>query len=140
LIPQTDKISLYADPLAGTKEIIAAQVRIKKSFPALPAGFYDTLDDRIRENGFTVQRLKDAVSYVIDNCPYPTPMIANFISYDKTIKFRTYNEMLKEAVPYEINSVLWKEWLPVKFPHLPATVWVHANDVARYDLSKYQVK
>lgn len=137
LSPEKTEISLYNDTLAGPKDIIDASVRVKKAFPALPKSFYDTFDDRIRDKGFTVQRLKDAVNYVIDNCQYPTPTIANFISFDRTIKFRTHEEMCKEAMTYQ---QVWKEWLPVKMPNMPKTVWIFANDIEKYNLKTFIVK
>lgn len=113
---------------------------IKKSFPSLPASFYDVFDDRVRANNFTVQRLKDAVDYVIDNCPYPMPTIANFISYDKAVKYKTYEEMMDLSVPYEMNGGIWKAWLPVRLPNCSIVVWIHKSDIDRYQLYKYQVK
>lgn len=117
-------------------EIIAAQVAIKKSYPALNKGFYDTLDDRIRANGFTKTRLKEAVEFVIDNCRYPTPTIADFISFDRTVKFKTYDEMCLLA---ERVEGIWEQWLPVKFPDRPKVVWIHANDIEQYKLQGYMV-
>lgn len=125
-------LSVYTDAKADTQDVIEAQVKIKKAFPNLAAGFYDTFDDRIRANGFTVQRLKDAVDHVIDNCHYPQPSIAEFIGYDKLIKCKTWHEMTREEQ--------WETFLPVKFPDRPKVVWVHANDIALYKLEKYQVK
>ena len=93
--------------------------------------------DRVIANKFTAQRLKDAVTYVIDNCPYPTPTIANFISFDRTVKFRTHEEMCKEALTYQ---QVWQEWLPVKMPNMPKTVWIFANDIEKYKLAEYVVK
>ena len=68
--------------------------KIKDTFPALPAGFYDVLMDRIKDKNFSDKRLQDAINNVIDNCVYPTPTIANIISFDKRIKLYTYNEVL----------------------------------------------
>lgn len=110
---------------------------IKRTYPALHKGFYDTLDDRIRANNFTKARLKDAVEFVIDNCRYPTPTVADFVGYDRTVKFKTHDQMCLEALNY---PDIWKQWLPVKFPDRPKVVWVHANDIEKYKLQKYQIK
>jgi len=134
--PQTDSVSLYSDAKADTREIIAAQVTIKKAYPALPKGFYDILDDRIRANNFTKARLHDAVTFVIDNCRYPTPTIADFITFDRTIKSKTHDQMCHEALAY---PDIWKQWLPVKFPDRPRVVWIFANDIEQYKLQEYQV-
>lgn len=136
LIPQEEKISLYEDRRAGTKEIIESLAVIKKTYPALHKGFYDMLDDRIRANNFTAARLKDAINYVIDNCRYPTPTIADFISFDRTVKFKTYDEICWQT---HNCPEIWNQWLPVKLPALPKVVWIHANDIVRFKLEKYQV-
>lgn len=114
-----------------------AVVAIKKAFPSLPTGFYDMFDSRIKDNNFTANRLNDAVTHVIDNCIYPTPTIANFISFDRTVKFKTHDEMCKEAMTY---PQVWQQWLPVRFPNMPKTVWVFANDIEKYKLTEYVVK
>ena len=126
----TDEISLYSGELTPNA-VVDNVAKIKKAFPGLPAGFYDVFTDRIKENGFCDDRLRDAVACVIDNCIYPQPTIAQFISYDKTLKFKTWSEMTKED--------LWNTYLPVKFPDRPKVVWVHANDIAAYKLEKYCV-
>jgi len=132
LILQRGSISLYTDAPVETRDIIEAVTIIKKSFPSLPVGFYDILDDRLRANWFTAQRLKDAVEFVVDNCIYPTPTIANFISFDRTVKFKTHDQMCKEE--------LWDTYVPVKFPDMPKVIWIFANDVEKYKLQKYLVK
>ena len=76
-----------------TKEGISESIiKIKGSFPTLPDPFYKTLTERVRDNQFSDQRLIDSVNYVIDNCPYPQPTIAQFISYDKNVKLYNYTE------------------------------------------------
>ena len=60
----------------------------------MPVEFFDIFIDRIKANNFTDQRLKDAVNYVIDNCVYPTPSIAQFVSFDKKTKLYTYDQLI----------------------------------------------
>lgn len=64
------------------------------SFPALSGAFYDMLTDRLFANSFCDERLNMAVEHVIDNCIYPTPTIAQFISFDRKIKLYDYRQML----------------------------------------------
>ncbi len=132
---QTDKISLYRGELTA-QTIVAEASKIKKAFPALPAGFYDVFATMIKEDGFCDARLRDAVNHVIRTCIYPTPTIAQFISFDKTVPHRNYEQMCKEALTYD---GVWKEWLAIKYPELPMVVWVHANDVVKYKLETYLV-
>jgi hypothetical protein len=74
----------------------------------LPADFFDILLERVKENGFCDDRLKDAVSHVIDNCPYPTPSIANFISFDKTIECVSYSKLVEMVNKGETDMSKWK--------------------------------
>jgi hypothetical protein len=105
-------------------------VKIKKTFPSLPAGFYDVFSERIKANNFCDAKLIDAVNYVIDNSVYPTPTIGQFISYDKKIKFYTYEEILKMVD--ELGDV-WKNYAAIDLG-LPKKVWFHVNDIAKYSL------
>ena len=96
-VTETDNdssISLYQGQLTP-QCVVSASIKLKNTFPALPTGFYDVLNDRIKEKGFSDQRLMDAINHVIDTCVYPTPTIANIISFDKRIKLYTYDEVLK---------------------------------------------
>lgn len=67
--------------------------KIKKSFPSLEAEFYDILCDRLKENEVTDNELTEAVNHVIDTCIYPTPTIAQFITYiqDKRDSIPTFH-------------------------------------------------
>ena len=85
-------LSLYSGELSP--EVVAENVaKIKATFPALPFGFFDIFMERVKSKGFTNERLIDAVNNVIDNCKYPTPMLADFLSFDKRVKFITYAEL-----------------------------------------------
>jgi hypothetical protein len=75
------------------ENFVSCVARIRVAFPDLDRGFYQLLKERIREKGFSDQRLTDAVNHVIDTCPYPTPTLANFLSFDKRVKLITYQEL-----------------------------------------------
>jgi hypothetical protein len=124
-----NEISIYKGELT-LNNIAQCTARIKKSFPALPVGFYEVFAERIKANGFTDDRLQDAVANVIDTCPYPTPTIANFISFDKTIKIYHYHQMIKMAD--ELGKEIWNSYMPVKFPDRAKLVWVHVDDIKKY--------
>lgn len=79
-----DTVSVYKGELTS-QGIIEGLAAIKKAFPLLTQDFYDILIDRLNANEFNNDRFHDAVVNVIDTCIYPTPTIANFISYDKRI-------------------------------------------------------
>lgn len=94
ILPQTtneNSISIYRDEFTVANAIDQFK-KLKMAFPQLPSGFYDVLMDRIKENGFTDKRLKDAINNLIDNFVYPTPSIANIIGFDKKVKLITYNQ------------------------------------------------
>jgi len=72
----------------------------------------------------------DSITNVIDTCIYPTPTIAQFISWDKKIKVHTYDEMLK----------LWDQGIgreaykPIKFADREKMVWVDVDDIKKYNI------
>lgn len=66
--------------------------RLKMAFPSLPVEFFRLLGERMKEKGFTDGKMKDAINHVIDNCKYPTPAIAEFLSFDKVVKLYSYQE------------------------------------------------
>jgi len=105
---------------------------IKKSFPSLPIDFFDVFTDRLRANNFSDERLKDAVSHVIDTCVYPTPTIANFISWDRKFKVLNYEDMLKKTD--ELGSFVWDNYKPIKFKNRVKKVWIHINDIKQYNI------
>ncbi len=85
-------LSVYSGELS--QQAIATSVaKIKKSFPSITPEFYQILIERVKDKGFTDERLTDAVNHVIDNCQYPTPTLANFLSFDKRIKVISYDEL-----------------------------------------------
>lgn len=85
-------LSIYSGELTG-HTMTRSVAKIKATFPGLAPGFFDIFLERIKEKGFSDKRLIDAVNYVIDTCQYPTPTLANFLSFDKRIKIRTYHEL-----------------------------------------------
>ena len=91
-----DEISIYSGEL--TKECLLKSIkRIKNAFPQLTPGFYDILQEMIKKDNFCDSRLIDAVDNVIRTCIYPTPTIAEFISFDKKLKIFSYEEAVKKA-------------------------------------------
>jgi len=123
-----NEISIYLGEL-NTKCIVGNVAKIKKSFPGLPIGFYDVFSDRITENGFCDDRLNDAVNYVIDNCVYPTPTIAQFISFDRKIKILNYNEYLKLC-----DDGIGNNYKPINFKDRETPVWIHVNDIKQFNI------
>ena len=130
----SNEISIYKGELTG-QCLTNCVIVIKKAFPSLPIGFYDVFTDRLRDNGFTDDRLMDAVNYVIDTCIYPTPTIANFIGFDRKYKIFTYEDMIHKGE--EFGPEIWKSYKQVKLPGREKPVWVHVDDMKIARLTEY---
>jgi hypothetical protein len=128
-------ISTYKGELT-TRNVVKGIKRIKEAFPTMPPGFYDVLSERIKANGFTDERFQDAISHVIDNCHYPTPTIAQFISFDKKVKMFTYGQMLKMFDESGMSPEFWNGYKMFKFSDKPKPVWIHLNDVQQYNITE----
>lgn len=70
------------------------------AFPSLENHFTDLLTESLFRNNFTDDRFNDAVNYVIDNCRYPKPSIADFVGYDKKIKLLTHADMVNGSLDF----------------------------------------
>lgn len=99
-------LSLYTGDLTP-KVVTESMAELKASFPALPAEFFSMLSKRVKDNGFSDERLRDAVRHVIDNCIYPSPTIAQVISFDRTVRLYTYFEMVEMVNKVNGDAKLW---------------------------------
>jgi hypothetical protein len=124
-------MSIYAGTL-NTESVISNVVKLKRAFPSLPAGFYDVFSDRLKANDFNDDRLKDAVDHVIDTCVYPTPTIAQFISFDQKIEINTYEAMLRKT--HEFGAGTWENYTQIQFPDREKLVWIRNDDVKKYNI------
>lgn len=72
------------------------------AFPKMPDPTINLLKERFKANGFSDDRLKDAVANVIDNYEGwdKSPNIANFINFDKKVKIYNYKESLEYGQKY----------------------------------------
>lgn len=124
--PKTNEISVYQKGGLTTKNIISQVKKLRAAFPQLPKAYYDILSQRIKANQFSDQRFDDAVNNLIDNCQYPTPTIANVISYDKKITLYTYSKVV-EAVNYGRDMKDFKKLRDKK-------LWMELSDAEQYGL------
>jgi len=129
---RSDSLSVYGEGEFSKPVFVKSLKDLQQSFPQLPVGFYDTLHDRLVENRFTDQRLKDAVGNVIDTCKYPMPTIANIISYDKVVKRYTYNEMCDLAM--QCGPKTWDNYGSLK------TVEGRVYWISRAEAEQYGIK
>lgn len=128
------EISIYDDELT-TENIITGTIKLKKSFPALPKEFFDVFADRIKNNNFTDKRLNDSINHVIDNCIYPTPTIAQFISFDKRIKLYTYYDMIKMN---DKTQGVFSQFRPIKVDGISKPMYASISDIELYNLEPYK--
>jgi len=128
-------MSVYADKLTPRNTAVMIK-KIQQTFPTLPEGFYAVLMDRIKANDFTDQRLKDAVTHVVDNCIYPTPTIAQFVSFDRRMKLYTYNQVLK--LNDELLGKAFEFYRSVRIGNNEKPIYAHANDIKEFNLTLWK--
>jgi len=90
------------------------------------------LIERAREIGFSDERLKSAVNHVIDNCIYPTPTIAEFISFDVKVKTYTYLQVCGMVDKGDEKAFEKHKRILLKGHTEP--VWIHVNDISKYGI------
>lgn len=130
------EISVYNGELT-TDCVINNIAKLKKSFPTLPKEFYDVLSERIKENKFSNKRLSESIDNVIDNCVYPTPTIAQFISFDKKMKLYSYHDILRMN---DQTGIAFKCYRPVKINNLSKPLYASVEDIEKYNLQKWNNK
>lgn len=92
--------------------------RLQVAFPKMLPVFFDLLSERLIANGFTDERLTDAVNSVIDNFSYKELNISDIIRFDKKVKLYTYQEVaslvtagkasFEDFEKREINGILYR--------------------------------
>ena len=130
------ELSIYKGELEP-KTWIKQVKKMTDAFPTLPKGFYDILADRIKDNGFSDDRLIDAVNYVIDNCVYPQPTIAQIISFDKKVKLYTHTDVLRML---NDNPDAFKSFRPIRINKLSRPMYAHVTDIEMYKLEPWTNK
>lgn len=123
-----NEISIYQGSLISDENIIKYSIKIRQAFSSLPPEFYGILLEMAKEERFTDERFRDAVHHVIKTCIYPTPTIAQFISFDRRFKVYTYEEMIDKFL------MNWDNYKSIQFPDRVKKVWVHIDDIKKYNL------
>ena len=121
-------ISIYKGELTG-KGIAQGMALAKRGFPALPPSFFEMLIERAKAKGFSDNRLMDAIYHVIDTCPYPTPALANFLSFDRKIKMYDYSQFCSLVTE---GYAKWENYDRIKVGG--AVFYVSKGDRARYNI------
>ena len=86
-------VSLYRDAEPSPAEIAVSMKRLQVAFPKMEPAFFNLLAERIMGNGFTSERLKDAVNHVLDNFQYKELNISDIIRFDRRVRLYTHNEV-----------------------------------------------
>lgn len=87
------EISAYSGEIADTGKVLSDIKRLQVAFPRQSPEFFNILSERIIANGFTGERLEDAIDYVIDNFAYKELNISDVIRFDRKVKLYTYREV-----------------------------------------------
>ena len=87
----SNEVSLYRGSLSD-RGVAKNMRKLQSAFPKQNKEFFNVLAERLIANGFTDERLTDAVNNVIDNFQYKELNIADIVSFDKKIKLYTYSE------------------------------------------------
>lgn len=88
---QSNEVSLYQDTLSDMG-IAKSMRKLQSAFPKQSKEFFNVLAERLIANGFTDERLTDAVNNVIDNFQYRELNISDIVRYDKKMRLYTYSE------------------------------------------------
>lgn len=91
---QANELSLYQGSLSDRG--VAKNIRkLQSAFPKQSKEFFNMLAERLIANGFTDDRLTDAVNNVIDNFKFKELNIADIVKFDKKMKLYNYKEACK---------------------------------------------
>lgn len=97
------------------------------------------LRNRFVANGFSDQRVIDAIAYVIDNYKYgKEPNIADFIQYDKQVEFFTYHQVLSKM---NEDKNIFSSVVAVDLgTNEPLYIWKHEYELHKGLFKAWEVK
>lgn len=77
-----------------TPEVLASEIKkLRVAFPSREPAFFNLLTERIIANGFTDERLRDAVGKALDTFSYKEINISDIIRFDRHVRLYTYPEL-----------------------------------------------
>ena len=100
-------VSLYRDAEPSPAEIAVSMKRLQVAFPKMEPAFFNLLAERIMGNGFTAERLKDAVNHMLDNFQYKELNISDIIRFDRRAKLYTYIEVCQLVTS---GKAVWEDF------------------------------
>ena len=102
-------ISLYSDAIAEPNRVVVEMARLRTAFPKQSDDFFNLLAERVVKNGFSGERLKDAVNSVIDGFSYKELNIADIIKFDRREKLLGYEDVCRIATTRN-SAAVWDEY------------------------------
>ena len=107
-----NEITIYQGEPASALVLAQETAKIHVLFPKLDKLFVPLLIERLSVNNFTEKRVKDAISYLIDNFKYQNPSIADIVSFDKKIKIYSHNDVVQLVTENKADfSDFYKHWI-----------------------------
>ena len=85
-------VSLYRDSEPSPAEVAVSMKRLQVAFPKMEPAFFNLLAERVMNNGFTAERLKDAVTHLHDNFQNKELNISDIIRLYRRAKLNTNKE------------------------------------------------
>ena len=86
-----NEVSIYLDNLSDMG-VARNMKKLQSAFPKQSKEFFNVLAERLIANGFTDQRLTDAVNSAIDKFQYKELNISDIVRFDKKMKMYNYKE------------------------------------------------
>ncbi|MBO7617329.1 MAG: hypothetical protein J6T22_09445 [Bacteroidales bacterium] len=86
----TCEVTTYKGEPATDRDMKDAVAMLAISYPQVKTELYGVLCARWKDEGWTAERIKDAISNLIDTCKYPTFSIGQIMSYDRPMKLYTH--------------------------------------------------
>lgn len=69
--------------------------------------FFNLLSERVVANGFSNERLKDAINHILDNFQYKELVISDIIKFDRKVKLYTYSEVVNMVTK---GAAIWSDF------------------------------
>jgi hypothetical protein len=139
-----NELSIYQGGQLTQAAVIRETEKIFIAFPKIEAQMVSLLRERFKANGFNDERMSDAINFVIDNYRAwdKLPAIADFVSFDKTVKVYTYGELMtKHKDAYYMGATydpIANEYDQINF--YGEQRFAKKEDVERYRLQKWEYK
>lgn len=89
----THEISTYTGGMLTDRVLASSIKKLQVAFPKQAPGFFNILAERLIANGFTDERVQDAVNYLIDNFAYKELNIADVVKFDRRVRVYTHQEV-----------------------------------------------